>query len=152
MSQKGTARIGWTKIAANGVALTNFTSPNVVADLQTLNGTPYVATEVAGGTNYLIVDFTGVTAFNWVRLLATYQGNSTHNVAVQIEIAPFDGSAWDTLNTCDHHTSAGMEDYSFFIPDDSIYINGGVVNIKFNHSVSTVANHTLEIDECSLYQ
>jgi hypothetical protein len=151
----GESRIKWTKHAANGVTLTNFTSADAVADLQTDNdGNTYTCTEVAGGNNNLVVDFASVTAFNWVRILAYYNGNPIHSVTVQLEITPFDGSAWDTLDVAQHQgfTTNVMEDHSFFIPDDSKYINSGVVKVRFLHSAATTAGHTFVIDECSLYQ
>ena len=155
ISFNGTARIEWAKKAANGATVTGFTTASAVADLQTANdGNLYTATEVAGGGNYLIVDFASITAFNWVRLLAYYDGNSAHNITVQVEITPFDGSAWDTLESIEHQTATGntMQNHSFFIPSDTAYINSGVVKIKLLHSASTSAGHTLVIDECSLYQ
>jgi hypothetical protein len=151
----GTARINWTKIAANGVTLTNYTSADSVSDLQTDNdGNTYTCTEVAGGNNHLVVDFTGVTAFNWLRCLAYYDGNAIHNVVVQIEITPFDGSTWHTLDSIEHQgaTTNTMQDHSFFIPSDTAYINSGVVKVRFLHSAATTAGHTFVIDECSLYQ
>jgi hypothetical protein len=151
----GTARINWTKVTANGATLTNFTSADSVSDLQTANdGNTYTCTEVAGGNNHLVVDFTSVNAFNWLRCLAYYDGNSVHNVVVQLEITPFDGSTWHTLDSIAHQTAATntMEDHSFFIPDDAAYINSGTVKVRFLHSAATTAGHTLVIDECSLYQ
>lgn len=155
ITQVGTARIDWTKKAANGVTLTNFTSASAVGDLQTANdGTTYTATEVAGGNNNLVVDFTGVTAFNWVKLLAYYNGNAVHNIQVQIEITPFDGSAWHTFDSIENQgaTTNTYQNHDFFIPSDTAYINSGVVKIRLLHSASTSAGHTLVIDECSLYQ
>ena len=114
----------------------------------------YDAAEVAGGGNYLIVDFASVTAFNWVRILSYYAGNTSHNICIGIEVSPFDGSTWHTFDEIAHQTgSTGcMQDHSFFIPSDTAYINSGVVKIRFNHSASTVANHHLYVDEVALYQ
>jgi hypothetical protein len=155
VSFTGTARIDWTKLPANGATVTNYTTGSAVADLQTAaDGNVYTCTEVAGGNNYLIVDFTVVTAFNWVRLLAYYDGNAVHNIVAQLEITPFDGSAWHTLDSIAHQGAATntMEDHSFFVPSDTAYINSGVVKVRLLHSAATTASHTLVIDECSLYQ
>lgn len=149
------SRIVWAKIAASSVTKIVGTSPDAVADLQTLgDGNTYTITEINNNPGIdLRVSFTNVTAFNWVRLLASYQGNSAHKVAVQLEITPFDGSAWHTLNTCDHHATTGLEDYSFFVPDDSLYINNNEgVEMRFNHDMNGSPGHVLVIDESSLYE
>jgi len=135
-------RINWTKTTANGVTLNNFTSSDTVSDLQTHNdGNTYTVSEVAGGNNYLIVDFANVSAFNWIHIIAAYSGSSAHVVGIQLEITPFDGSTWHTLSVLDSHGNLQfLEDYSFFVPDDSIYINSGVVKVRFMHSTTTVNN------------
>ena len=153
--QHGTARINWNKWTANGAAVTGFTTASAVADLQTANdGNLYTATEVAGGGNYLIVDFASVTAFNWVKVLGYYDGNSVHNIQIEVEITPFDGSVWHTFDSIEHQsaTTNTMQSHDFFIPSDTAYINSGVVKIRFLHSASTSAGHTLVLDEVALYQ
>ena len=98
--------------------------------------------------------FTDVTAFNWVEILAYYDGSATHALGVQLEITPFDGSAWHEYHHIRHQTSTeqSMENYSFFIPDDSAYINSGTVTIRFQHLGSEVTNHEWHIDSVALYQ
>jgi len=155
LSFAGTSRINWTKIAANGATVTGFTTASAVSDLQSDNdGNVYTCTEVAGGNNYLVVDFASVTAFNWVRILGYYDGNSVHNLLVQIEVSPFDGSTWHTLDSIAHQgaTTNTMEDHSFIIPSDTVYINSGVVKVRILHSANTVNSHTAVFDEVSLYQ
>ena len=151
----GTARIDWTKKTANGAAVTGFTTASAVADLQTANdGNLYTASEVAGGGNYLIVDFASVTAFNWVKVLGYYAGNSAHNIQIGIEITPFNGTAWHIFDSIEHQsaTTKTMQNHDFFIPSDTAYINSGVVKIRFLHSSTTVNAHNLVLDEVSLQQ
>jgi hypothetical protein len=151
----GTARWNPQKIDANGVAISGFTSANSVSDLQSHNdGSTYIATEATGSTNYMIVDFINVTAFNWIQILNYYDGSSTHGMDIQVEIAPFDESTWHSLDCMQHSpaTTHCFENHSFFISDDSIYINSGVVKIKFLHMGSTANGHKLVIDEVALYQ
>jgi len=150
----GTGRIDWTKKTANGVTLSGFTSASTASDLQTAHdGNVYVATEVAAtaGQN-VVVDFTGVTAFNWVQILCRYAGSSAHVISIQLEITPFDGSAWHEYGVItDQPADYTMEEHSFFIPDDAPYINSGVVKVRFVHP-SGVNGHTLNIDVVALYQ
>ena len=150
------ARIGWQKYTANGVTLTKGVSTDAVADLQTASdGSLYHIDEVNDNPPVdLRVDFASVTAFNWVHIIAAYQGMTSHIVGLQIEITPFDGSAWFTYNCMDHHgTLDFLEDYSFFIPDDSIHINSGVVTVRFLHSGTTGSTqHDIDIDVVALYQ
>lgn len=155
LSFVGTSRIDWTKITANGITVTGCTTGDTVSDLQTPNdGNTVTCSEVAATTNHLVVDFTGVTAFNWVKILAYYDGGNTHNLDVQVEIAPFDGTAWDSFDCMDHSpaTTHCSENHSFFVPDDSAYINSGVVKIRILHIAGTVNAHLWVFDEISLYQ
>ena len=149
------ARIGWRKYTAASTSVTGGTSASSASDLQTHNdGNIFTVAEVAASGITLTVTFTSVTAFNWVHIIGAYSGNAAHNVGIQIEITPFDGSAWHTLNNMDSHTNTEyLEDYSMIIPDDSIYINAGAVNIRFIHTTAAAANgHTLEVDVAALYQ
>jgi len=84
ITQAGTARINWTKIAASGVTLGDGppTSSDVVADLQTAHDNRFYVVDEdssSAGQN-LIVDFAGVTAFNWVQILGYYDGQATHHL------------------------------------------------------------------------
>jgi hypothetical protein len=119
------------------------------------DGTTFTATEVAGTQNDLVVNFTSVTAFNWVQALLYYDGGGTHAHALQLEITPFDGSTWETFGHIDHQASGtnAMDNYSFFITKTpSTYINSGVVKVRIIHLGATANNHTLVIDEIGLYQ
>jgi hypothetical protein len=155
ISFTGTARIDWSKITANGATVTGCTTASSLSDIQTDNdGNVFTCSEVAATPNYLVVDFASVTAFNWVRILANYQGNAIHNLVVQLEVTPFDGSAWYTLESINHQptSTATMEDHSFFVPSDAAFINSGVVNVRILHSATESNGHTWEFDEVSLYQ
>lgn len=156
----GTARINWTKITANGATIRNNhgTTGSAVSDLQTAHdGNFYTLSEESGETPAMDVeiDFTGVTAFNWVQILARYeQAVSSHGITVMLEITPFDGSAWHRYTYfTDQQADLTNEDHSFFVPDDSAYINSGVVKVRFVHEMGgTSSNHDLVIDVCVLYQ
>lgn len=154
----GTARIDWTKITANGVTLADGppTSTDTVSDLQDAHdGDTYTVHEIAAiaGQN-LVVDFTGVTAFNWVQILArTEDQPASHVLTVQLEITPFNGSAWHTYHVMkDQAANQNMENYSFFVPDDSAYINSGVVKVRFVHEMNGNANDHWVFDNVALYQ
>ena len=156
----GTARIDWTKITANGVTIRNShgTTSDGVSDLQTAHdGNVYTLSEESGETPGMDieVDFTGVTAFNWVQILARYeQATAGHGITIMLEITPFNGSAWHRYDFMqDQGADLTNEEHSFFIPDDSAYINSGVVKVRFVHEmIGTSANHDLVIDTCALYQ
>ena len=157
VSFNGTARINWTKITANGVTLGDGppTSGDAVADLQTANdGNTYAVAEIAGNAGQnLIVDFTGVTAFNWVQILARTSETVGHAVTIQLEITPFDDSAWHTFHVMkDQSADDNFESYSFFVPDDSAYINSGVVKVRFIHESNGSANDDWFFDVVALYQ
>lgn len=155
LSFAGSGRIAWNKITANGITLTRYTTPDTVADLQTANdGNIVTLTEVAGAANSIVVDFTGVLAFNWLRFLGFYDGGNTHALSVQLEIAPFDGSAWHDLQYMSHSPgdNHSNEDKSFFVPDCSPYINSGVVKFRALHNTPVANGHNLVLDEVALYQ
>ena len=152
----GTAIIDWTKYTAGAVDVTGFTEVGQTDSwLQTANdGTVFTATEVAGGSNDVVVNFTGVTAFNWVNVIARYKGSSSHFIGIQLEISPFDGSTWETFGAMtDQPADQFMENRGFFITKaPSTYINSGVVKVRLCHSTATVNSHELIIDEVALYQ
>lgn len=157
ISQAGTARIDWTKITANGVTLGDGppTSTDSVSDLQTANdGNTYTVNEIAANAGQnLIVDFTGVTAFNWVQILGRYAGQGGHSLTIQLEITPFNDTAWHTFHTMiDQPANQNMQNFSFFVPDDSAYINSGTVKVRFIHEMAGNANDDWVFDVVALYQ
>jgi len=151
----GTARIAWTKKTAATATVTNMTTTSNVTDLQTANdGNAYTAVEVANNPNQnLVVGFTSITAFNWVQILGRYQGSSGHGITIQLEITPFDGSAWHTFGLLEDDTSdTNYINYSFFVPSDAAYINSGAVKVRFVHTMNGTAGHELVLDCVALYQ
>ena len=129
-----------------------------MTDLQTAHdGNFYTVSEESGETPAIDieVDFTGVTAFNWVQILARYeQAAASHGITVMLEVTPFDGSAWHRYDYfSDQAADLTNESHSFFVPDDSAYINSGVVKVRFVHEMAgTSVNHDLVIDCVALYQ
>ena len=160
ISQTGTARIDWTKITASGVSIRNGhgTTSDSVSDLQTAHdGNVYTLSEESGETPGMDIEvgFAGVTAFNWVQILGRYeQATAGHGITIMLEVAPFNGSAWHRYDFMqDQGADLTNEEHSFFIPDDSAYINSGVVKVRFVHEmIGTSSNHDLVIDVCALYQ
>ena len=154
VSFAGTARIGWTKIAANGVTFADGppSSGSALSAIQSHDGTLYTVDEDATnpGQN-MVVDFTGVTAFNWVQIVAYYDGQASHHVEIQLEITPFNGSAWRSFGIM-YPNGSHIENHSFFVPDDTDYINSGVVNIRFIHAESGNSNDDWVFDVVALYQ
>lgn len=159
ITQTGTARIQWGKITANSVTATGFTAVGqVVGDLQTANdGNVYTATEVAGGGNNIIVDFTNVTAFNWVKILGAYEGSSSHGIYV--EVYNWSTISWNQFNCFQSQftdTGALFCNHDYIVPSDTNYVgtggDAGKVRVRFNHSSSTTSAHKLYIDVCALYQ
>jgi hypothetical protein len=131
------------------------TTTSNVTDLQTANdGNAYTAVEVASNPNQnLVVGFTSITAFNWVQILGRYQGSSGHGITIQLEITPFDGSAWHTFGLLEDDTSdTNYINYSFFVPSDAAYINSGAVKVRFVHTMNGTAGHELVLDCVALYQ
>jgi hypothetical protein len=152
-------RIDWTKYTANGATINDShgTSSDTVSDLQTAHdGNTYTMTEEAETPGMdLIIDFTSVTAFNWVEIFARYEkSTAAHGITVMLEITPFDGSTWHTY---DYHgeqaADQSMENWSFFVPDDAAYINSGVVKIRLVHEMAgNAGTHQMVIDSVALYQ
>ena len=160
VSQAGTARIDWTKITANGVTILNShgTPTGTVSNLQTAHdGSFYIVNEESGETPGLdfVVDFAGVTAFNWVQVLARYQQASAgHGITIMLEITPFNGTAWHRYDfMVDQAANLTNENHSFFVPNDAAYINSGVVKVRFVHEmIGTSSAHNVVVDVCALYQ
>jgi len=160
----GTARIDWGKITADNVTLNNGTTvAGVVADLQTLgDGNFYAIVEAAGAPGIdLEVEFVSVTAFNWVQIVACYDGSSTHSVGIQLY--NFNTTAWDTFNAAqtaqEDVTNAGeyiLDNFSFFVPSDTNYIgtggDAGDVRVRFHHTMAGSVAHDFYIDVVALYQ
>lgn len=150
-------RIDWRKYTANGVTLGGGppTSSNTVSDLQDAHdGNQYTVQEIANNPGqHLMVDFASVTAFNWVQILGIYAGGSNHALTVALEVAPFDGSVWHTYMMIeDQVANEDFNNYSFFVPDDTPYINGGVVDVKIGHEMNGTASQFWTFGVIALYQ
>jgi hypothetical protein len=145
----------WAKNTANGVTLLDGppTSSDTVADLQTaFDGSTYTVDEASANAGQnLVVDFAGVTAFNWVRIIGNYSGQASHELQIQLEITPFDDSVWHSYK-CIVPSLAYTNDYSFFVSDDAVYINAGVVKVKVLHPNSGNSNDEWIFEEIALYQ
>jgi hypothetical protein len=157
ISFHGTARIDWAKITANGVTLGDGppTSGDAVVDLQIAHdGKTYEVAEIAANAGQnLIVDFTGVTAFNWVQILGRVAETVGHALTIQLEITPFNDSAWHTYHVMkDQSADQNFENYSFIVPDDSAYIDSGVVKVRFIHEMAGNENDDWFFDCVALYQ
>lgn len=149
------AKFVWGKYTAASATLNYGTTASTVSDLQTANdGTLYTITEATGSPGIeLVVDFTNVNAFNWVKILATYSGSSTHGIS--IELYNSGTVSWDRFDAMQNgYAGAGtvFENHDFFIPDVTNYINSGVVSIRILHFITGNISHRLYIEECSLYQ
>lgn len=152
----GTARIDWIKKTANGATIRNAhgTTGSAVTDLQTAHdGNAYTLVEEAETPGMDVeVDFTSITAFNWVQVMARYEGSSSHGITIQLEITPFDGSAWHTYGYFeDQPADQNYQNLSFFVSSDTAYINSGVVKVRLVHEMAGTPNHELVIDNVALY-
>lgn len=158
------ARVGhnWIRYAANSVTLTNGTTASVLADLQnSRDGAFYHIDEAAGvpGIN-LIVDFADVETIEFVEVNASYEGSSTHAIAVQLY--NWTATTWDTFDAlqtgyADVTTANGyiVGNHSFNVHQPSGYIgsgaNEGRVRVRFYHTPSGNASHDLYIDDVAVY-
>jgi len=167
ITQKGTARIDWTKITAASITKgagthsgTTGDTTGFVADLDTAHdGNYYHIDEVAAGFD-VIVHFTSVTAFNWVQALCNYKGTVSHGVVVQVynwSTTVYD--SYKTVPCAINEFGAGINiigDCGFFVPDDTNYIgtggDAGKVNVRILHSSSGNAAHDFDADCIALYQ
>jgi len=154
----GEARIDWAKHTANSVTVTvGDDGVFLVGDLQTrADGNTYLLLEEnATPAMDLKVNFVSVAAFHWVEVIAVYEANqNTH--AITLQLYNWDDAAYNTFGSMDNHGNSKVENYSFFVPDDTDYIgtgsDEGKVIVRFVHEMAGIANHELYIDVCSLYQ
>jgi hypothetical protein len=124
-------------------------SSGTYADLATLDAASVVITEVSGGTGIsATVNFSAVTAIPTQLLLyGNYQGSASHQVSVQIW--NYIASAWETLGLMATQASKGFYAYPLF--NGSAYVNGSnAAQVRFLHSTTSVAGHTLTLDYVSL--
>ena len=146
-------RIKWTKITANSITLIAGSSTNTVTDLQVHDGTFYHLDEVAATPGQdLIIDFINVKAFNWIKILGWYEGQTSH--AISVKLYDWINAIWldfDCMCTCIRESN-----HSFFVPNDTNFIgtgaNKGQVRIQFIHEMAGNASHDLFLDVVALYQ
>jgi hypothetical protein len=155
--------IGRAKITAASVNITTGSSSSNISTLQTLgDGNVYDLTE-ASTTNPgldFYVEFTSVTAFNWVQILGTYHVGTTYSQThfVAIQLYNWVGSAWVNFNRMpsDNYAAGYNTDFSFVVPGDANFIgtggNAGKVRVRFRHSaVAGVNSHHVYLDCVALY-
>jgi len=164
LSQAGTARINWAKKTAASVTIAagGTDASSVVANLQTENDGNIFHLDEASATPAIdfYVEFTSITAFNWVQIRAEYVGSSTH--AIGILLYDWVAGAWkhkNALQDGEYDTTAQQEviaNLSFFVPTDTVFIgtggNAGKVRVRFVHPAAGSAAHDLYVDVVALYQ
>ena len=160
----------WTKITADNITQgagthsgTTGDTSGFVADIAVAHdGNFYHIDEAGADPGFeLTVEFVGVTAFNWVQILASYDGGTGHSV--QIALYNFNTATWDVYNafatsqaevaTPGEYT---LQNMSFFLPSDTDYIgtggDAGDVRVRFRHTSMGNAAHDLDMDVVALYQ
>jgi len=164
LSFLGTSRIEWTKKTAASVTITagGTDASSVVANLQTENDGNIFHLDEAAATPGIdfYVEFTSITAFNWVLIRGNYSGGSTH--AIGILLYDWVAAAWkhkSCIQDMVYDTTAGQEvicNESFFVPSDTNFIgtggDAGKVRVRFVHPMAGNASHDLYIDVVALYQ
>ena len=105
----------------------------------------------------IIVDFISVTAFNWVKSLASYDGSSSH--ALELQLYNWNTTSWDNFGCVQNQfTNSGtiICNQDFFVPSDTDYIgtggDAGKVRVKYNHPTGGTAAQNWYFDEVSLQQ
>ena len=164
ISQAGTARINWAKKTAASVTIAagGTDASSVVANLQTENDGNIFHLDEAAATPSIdfYVEFTSITAFNWVQIRSSYVGSSTH--AVGILLYDWVAGAWkhkNDLQDGEYDATAQqevMDNLSFFVPTDTVFIgtggDAGKVRVRFVHPAAGSAAHDLYVDVVALYQ
>lgn len=125
-----------------------------MADLQELfDGNTYQLAEVAATPGMdLIVDFVTVNKFNYVQILANYDGGSTHSISIQL----WD---WDTSQWLTWDSMSGIEktivNHGFYVPCGANYIGTGgdvgKVRVRLVHTQAGNNAHDAYIGVVALY-
>jgi len=103
----------------------------------------------AAGANPLIVvvNFSGVAAFDWLLIRERYEGGAGHEIYVQIWNYP--GSVWDSYYVVtDQEYQVQLP--PVFVADSTEHISGGLVTMRFFHLQNGNINHNLFIDYVQL--
>lgn len=145
----------WEKFVADSITLDVGTSSEDKTDLQVAHdGNIYNLSEAAATPGQdLTIDFIEVPIFDYVRILANYDGAANHSVS--ISLWNWVTSAWDIWETM-----AGIEksiaNHSFFVQENTNYIGAGVnsgrVRVRFLHAINGNVAHDSFIDEVSLFR
>lgn len=142
-------RITPVTYSAVSITTTQGTPTGSVSDIQTINdGNSYLVDEAIGSPGFITtITYTGIsTGHEANKIQAHYSYNGNHTVTIQIEKAPFDGSAWDNVTTI---TNTGgvltflNEEIGGTITD---YFNAGTTKIRWNHITSGNINHDFILD------
>jgi len=158
----GEARVNWTKITADSITLTEGGGVGGVADLQTKHDGDYYHIDETATTPGmdLIIDFESVQAFNWVQVIAYYNGSAPH-AGITVQLYNWNTASWETFSFYMHHPTVGaladdLTDSSFFVPDDTNYIgtggDDGNVRVRLCHCAGGNPPHDHDIDVVALYQ
>jgi len=125
---------------------------DTIEDTQSIDdGNEMTIAEETGAPGFLIeFVFNDVEVFNSFQTHYNYTGSLSHNINVELEITPFDGTAFTTITTLDDTGTFTFINQSIVIP--SQYINNGVVKLRFNHTSGGVPSHDLILDYVALVQ
>jgi hypothetical protein len=148
-------------ITAATITLDAGTSGNAVADLRTAHDALYYTITEAAATPgiRLTVHFTSVKNFTRVKIIGYYKGSSTHSVGIQLY--NWATAHWDTYNAMQTavgdiatHDEIILDNLSFQVSSCTSYVgtgaNLGKVDVRFNHTMSGSANHSLSLDVVAL--
>lgn len=152
----------WIRYQADSLTLGAGTSADALSDLQTpRDGNFYHIDEAAGapGIN-LIVDFVDVATIEFAEVNASYEGSTTHAIAVQLY--NWTTASWDTFDAiqtgvADVTTANGyiVGNHSFNVHEPDNYIgtgaNEGRVRVRLYHTMNGNAAHDLYVDDVALY-
>lgn len=127
------------------LTLTTGTSTSTVSDLTTmLDGNVYTINEATGVPGFdLECIFAGVQRIKWVASRFWYAGLSTH--AARVQLYNYRTAAYDTLIT----QEGDALDYTLrVVPvlSDQYYISAGAAKVRFYHTESGSAGHSIAID------
>jgi hypothetical protein len=137
--------------SANAISTVGGTPSGSVSDIQTIDdGNEYIVTETTGAPNpnfTTTVTFTGITTgheANKIQAHYSYDGN--HTINLDIEKAPFDGSAWDNVTSITN-TGGVLAWLSIDIPGSiTDYNNSGTTKIRWLHDAVGNVNHDFVVD------
>ena len=151
-------KIAWSLFSPNSITLDVGSSTSSITDLQTAFDGNFYHIDEQGSANPAIdlkVDFTNITHFNRINVIAVYKGSQSHSVAIQLY--NWTQTRWDTFDALQHAQeeittadSYSLENHDFWINNDTEYIgtgpDAGKVRVRFLHPFSGNGAHDLWID------